>query len=126
MHISRNVALEGLIRGDIAAIGMNLTHLQRARQAYPDIPFRVIARGRDLPNDILLAGRHVPQETVERVRQAFAEHGPALLEAMLVGEDNQKFAGGQFIPTISDADYDYVRSMYRTIGRPELSQFVGE
>lgn len=45
MNISRNVAVEGLIRGDIAAVGMNFTHLQKIRKAFPDHGFRAIARG---------------------------------------------------------------------------------
>lgn len=124
--MNRNVGLEALIRGDIAAVGMNFTHLKKAEAAYPEVAFRVIARGRDLPNDVLLAGAHVPKEVVETLRTAFAEHQEALMKAMLVGDDNQKFKGGRFLPTISDADYDYVRSMYATIGFPEFSDFVGD
>ena len=47
--IKRNVAIEALIRGDIQAIGMNFGHLNKARAAYPDVAFTVVARGPDLP-----------------------------------------------------------------------------
>jgi phosphonate transport system substrate-binding protein len=30
-----------------------------------------------------------------------------------------------FLPTPRDADYNYVRAMYRTIGQPQFSDFVG-
>lgn len=123
--ISRNVAVEALIRGDVAAVGMNFTHLGRIREAFPDVAFTVVARGRDLPNDILIASPGVPDEIVEAVRTAFIDHQDSLLEAVLQGEDNQKYGGGSFLANISDADYDYVRSMYRTIGIADFSQFVG-
>lgn len=124
--ISRNVAVEALIRGDIAAVGMNFGHLQRIREKMPDQPFTVIARGRDLPNDILIAGPHVPAAIVDRMRDAFADHSKELLAAVLTGEDNQKYAGGHFLRTVEDKDYDYVRSMYRTIGVETFAKFVGD
>ena len=123
--ISRNVAIEALIRGDIAAIGMNFGHLNRARAAYPDVAFTVVARGRDLPNDILVVRSDADPTMVEKVEKAFVEDGAALLDAVLKGEDNQKYKGGFFLAAVDDADYDYVRSMYRTIGVDGFSQFVG-
>ena len=122
--ISRNTAVEALIRGDIAAVGMNFSHLERIRAAFPEQAFTVVARGRDLPNDILIAAPTVADEMVETVRTAFLDHQDALLDAVLTGEDNQKYAGGRFLANIDDSDYDYVRSMYRTIGVEDFSQFV--
>ncbi|MCR9176771.1 MAG: PhnD/SsuA/transferrin family substrate-binding protein [Alphaproteobacteria bacterium] len=123
--ISRNVAIEALIRGDIQAIGMNFSHLQRARAAYPDVAFTVVARGRDLPNDILVVRSGLDQSVVDKVKTAFVEDGAALMAAVLKGEDNQKFKGGFFLPKVDDADYDYVRSMYKTIGVDTVTDFVG-
>ena len=123
--ISRNVAIEALIRGDIEAIGMNFSHLQRARDAYPDVAFTVVARGRDLPNDILVVRSGLDQSVVDKVKTAFVEDGAALMAAMLKGEDNQKFKGGFFLSKVDDADYDYVRSMYKTIGVDTVTDFVG-
>lgn len=126
MNISRNVAVEGMIRGDIAAIGMNFTHLQKIRKTFPDHGFRVIARGRDLPDDILVAGAHVPEATVVKVRAAFVEHGKVLMTALVSGADDvKKYTGGVFLPKVSDRDYEYVRSMYRTIGVTAFDGFVG-
>lgn len=126
MNISRNVAVEGMIRGDIAAVGMNFTHLQKIRKAFPDHGFRVIARGRDLPNDILVAGPHVPDAAVATVRTAFTDHGKEMMAAVLEGADDvKKYTGGVFLPKVVDADYDYVRSMYRTIGVTAFDSFVG-
>jgi len=123
--ISRNVAIEALIRGDIAAIGMNFGHLQRARAAYPEVAFTVVARGRDLPNDILVARSDADPAVVEMVTKAFVEDGKDLLAAVLKGEDNQKYKGGFFLATVDDADYDYVRDMYKTIGVDGFKNFVG-
>tara|TARA_E500000318_G_scaffold86547_1_gene83254 strand:- start:3043 stop:3906 length:864 start_codon:yes stop_codon:yes gene_type:complete len=124
--ISRNVAIEALIRGDLSAIGMNFGHLQKARKAYPDVAFTVIARGRDLPNDILVARSGLDKDVVEKVRKAFEEDGQDLLAAVLKGDDNQKYRGGFFLSSVNDADYDYVRSMYKTIGVERFTSFVGD
>jgi len=124
--INRNVAVEALIRGDIAAIGMNFDHLRRIREAFPETAFQVVARGRDLPNDVLIVAPDVPDEIVETVRTAFIEDQDALMAAVLEGTDNQKYEGGHFLPRVSDADYEYVRAMYRTIGVPQFSEFVGD
>ncbi|MEO9900252.1 PhnD/SsuA/transferrin family substrate-binding protein [Nisaea sp.] len=124
--ISRNIAIEALIRGDISAIGMNFGHLQKARKAYPDVAFTVIARGRDLPNDILVARSGLDKDVVEKVGKAFEEDGKDLLAAVLKGDDNQKYRGGFFLSSVNDADYDYVRSMYKTIGVKRFTSFVGD
>lgn len=122
--ISRNVAAEALIRGDIAAIGLNYGHLNSIRKAFPDAAFAVVARGRDLPNDILVARKDIPEEVFVKVREAFLKHGNELMNAVLKGEDNQKFKGGIFITDVKDSDYDYVRSMYRTIGVESFDSFI--
>ncbi|MCG8446836.1 MAG: PhnD/SsuA/transferrin family substrate-binding protein [Hyphomicrobiales bacterium] len=124
--ISRNVAVEALIRGDIAAVGMNFGHLQRIRAAFPDTSFTVVGRGRDLPNDILVARAGVSDEAFEKIRNAFLNDSGTLMEAILQGEDNQKYKGGFFLTEIDDSDYDYVREMYRTIGVDTFSAFVGD
>jgi phosphonate transport system substrate-binding protein len=124
--ISRNVAVEALLHGDIAAIGMNFGHLQSIREAYPEVAFTVIARGRDLPNDVLVAKSDLDPEVLAKIREAFVSKGSELMSAVLAGEDNQKYKGGFFLAEVNDADYDYVRSMYRTIGVESFGQFVGD
>jgi phosphonate transport system substrate-binding protein len=126
LHVSRNVAVESLIKGDVAAIGMNATHLAGIRSKFPDTAFKVIARGRDLPNDPLLAGAHVDLTVIAKMQAAFTENAPALIQALLKGEDTQKYQGMHFLAAIEDRDYDYVRSMYATIGYPEYAEFVGQ
>lgn len=124
--ISRNVAVEALIRGDVAGIGMNFTHLMKVRKAFPDKAFTVVARGRDLPNDILVARNDVDDTLFSKVRDAFLNDGEKLMEAVLKGDDNRKYAGGFFLTAVDDSDYDYVRSMYQTIGVADFGKFVGD
>lgn len=129
LHVSKPVAWESLKRGDVAAIGMNygnfLGFRAKEKQLEPGA-FKVIARGPDLPNDMLMAAAHVDKRIVERTRAAFEEHAQELISAILVGEDNQKYKGMKFLPKIQDADYNYVRSMYETIGYPRFAAFVGD
>ena len=127
MHVNRNVAVEAMKRGDVAAIGINRTDLPGLSKKFPDVVFKVIARGRDLPNDVLLAGKHVPDATVTAMKKVFSENSAALIDAVLMGPDeNQKFKGMAFIPSIADKDYNYVRKMYATIGQPQYAAFVGD
>lgn len=123
--VNRNVAVEAMINGDVAAVGMNHGHLRKIRTAFPDTAFTVVARGRDLPNDILVARADLDAETLEKIRAAFVDHGAELMGAVLKGDDNQKYAGGFFLTGIQDSDYDYVRDMYKTIGIDTITDFVG-
>lgn len=123
--ISRNIAAEALIRGDVAAMGMNEGHLQSIREAFPEAAFTVIARGRDLPNDVLVARNGLDPEIVEKMREVFRTKGADLMNAVIQGDDNKKYEGGFFLTGITDADYDYVRSMYATIG-VDTNSFAGE
>ncbi len=126
VHVNRNVGVEAMKRGDVAAIGINRTDLPGLSKRHPDVVFKVIARGRDLPNDVLLAGTHVPDATVAQMKKVFTENSDALIAAVLLGPDeNQKFQGMKFIPSIADADYNYVRKMYAPIGQPQYASFVG-
>ncbi len=127
IHLNRNVAVEAMKRGDIAAVGINRTDLSGLTKKFPDAAFKVIARGRDLPSDVILAGAHVSDEVIAKLRKTFAENSDSLVAAILQGPDeNQKFLGMRFIAAISDKDYNYVRRMYSTIGQPQFDDFVGK
>lgn len=124
--IKRNVAVEAMIRGDVQAVGMNLTHLRNIREKFPDSKFAVVGRGPDLPNDILIVASYVPEPVVASIKKAFLENGPALMTGVLKGEDTKKYEGGHFLSTVVDSDYDMVRGMYATIGVDKFSGFLGE
>ena len=128
-HIDRNVAWEALKRGDVAAVGLGYRKLVIVREKEKDLPpgaFRVIARGPDLPNDVLVAGPHVPAQRVALVKRVFVERSAELVAAILTGQENQKYQGMQFVGNVDDRDYEYVRAMYRSIGRPQFAEFVGD
>jgi phosphonate transport system substrate-binding protein len=124
--IKRNVAVEAMVRGDVQAVGMNLTHLRSVREKFPGQKFAVVGRGPDLPNDILIAASYVNPDIVETVRKAFLEKGDQLMSGVVKGDDARKYEGGYFVATVNDKDYDMVRLMYATIGVPEFSKFLGE
>jgi phosphonate transport system substrate-binding protein len=126
VFLRRNVAVEALRRGDLAAIGMNLTHIQQIRRAVPDVKLAVLGRGRDLPDDLIIAAPNVPGETVMLVRRAFVDHAGPLMQAIVQVEANQRWAGGTFLPNVADRDYDLVRNMYRAVGINEFTRFIGQ
>ncbi|MFW5733478.1 MAG: phosphate/phosphite/phosphonate ABC transporter substrate-binding protein [Oceanidesulfovibrio sp.] len=127
-YIDQNVGWQALKRGDVAAFGTtNSKFMQlRSKDELPAGAFMVLERGRDLPNDILLVGTHVDDKAVENVRKAFETHSDELIAALLVGEENQKYHGMKFLSKVKDEDYNYIRSMYATIGYPQYAEFVGE
>lgn len=126
VFLKRNVAMEALIKGEIAAIGLNRTHIDQITEKFPDQKLRVLLKGAELPNDVLLASPKVSVEVVSAVRKTFAEHGEELLAAITSTEENEKYIGGSFNATVTDADYDVVRKMFNTVGVTEFNEFVGE
>ena len=127
LHTSVDLGWQALKRGDVAAWGMTTDKFLKLRGKDKDMEpgaFKVIARGPDLPNDMLLAAPHIDSATIALVKKAFIDNSDELVKAILIGEDNKKYKGMKFIPTVTDADYNYVRSMYITIGYPKFAAFV--
>ena len=125
VFLKLNVAAEALLRNDLAAIGMNQTHLDRVRKAFPDKKFRSLGDGIDLPNDLILASPKVKPETVAAFRKAFVEHADSIMSAIVSTKENKKFEGGKFLPDVKDSDYDVVRKMFVNVGVNEFTKFVG-
>ena len=71
VFLKRNVAMEALIAGKIAAIGVNKTHIDQITEKFPDQKLRILVKGPELPNDVLLASATVKPEVIEAVRKAF-------------------------------------------------------
>ena len=127
LHTSVDLGWQALKRGDVTAWGMTTDKFLKLRKQDKDLEpgaFKVIARGPDLPNDVLLAAPHVDAKLITKVEKTFIENSGELVGAILTGEDNKKYKGMKFIPTVADADYNYVRSMYITIGYPKFASFV--
>jgi phosphonate transport system substrate-binding protein len=126
VFLNRNVAVEALIKGEIAGIGLNRTHIDSITEKFPDQKFRVLVKGEQLPDDILLASAKVDPQVVETVRKTFTDHGAEILAALTSTEENAKYIGGTFNPMVTNADYDVVRKMFENIGITEFTEFVGE
>lgn len=126
VFLNRNVAVEALIAGDISGIGLNRTHIDSITKKFPDQNFRVLVKGDQLPDDILLASPRVSPEVVEIVRKTFAENSDALLAAVTSTEENAKYIGGAFNASVTNDDYDVVRKMYENLGITEFTEFVGQ
>lgn len=127
LHTSVDLGWQALKRGDVAAWGMTTDKFVKLRSKDKEFQpgaFRVIARGPDLPNDVLLAASHVDQDAIKAIRETFSKHSDELVQAIMKGEDNQKYAGMKFLSTVKDEDYNYVRSMYTTAGFPQFDSFL--
>lgn len=127
LHTSVDLGWQALKRHSVAAWGMTTDKFEKVRAKDTEFEpgaFKVIARGPDLPNDVLLAGPHVDRETIKKMKEVVSANSDALVKAILQGSDNKKYAGMKFIPEVKDEDYNYVRSMYRTIGYPKFAAFV--
>lgn len=126
VFLNRNVAVEALIKGEIAGIGLNRTHIVSITEKFPDQKFRVLVKGEQLPDDILLASPKVAPEVVDIVRKTFADNNGAILAALTSTEENAKYIGGKFNASVTNSDYDVVRKMFENIGITEFTEFVGE
>ena len=126
-HTTIKVGWEALKRGDVAAFATTndkLLKLRAKEKQFQPGAFRVIARSRDLPNDIVLHRKGLDKNTVNKIKTALTNHSDEMISAILTGEDNKKYTGMKFLPNTKDSDYDYVRSMYKTIGVNRFNKFM--
>ena len=132
MHTAERIGYESMKRGDVAAWGANyVSDFLRLRDQDTETPpgaFRVVARGPDLPNDVMVAGTHVDPEIAREFRDVIVDNSDRLIQAIVDqgGEENQKYRGMRFISNIDDSSYDYVRAAYGSIGQDRFDQFVGD
>ena len=119
-----NAVHEALKRGDVAAVGIGCHDYEEFMAEEDAADYPIIMEGELLPPDLLLARSGLDDATVETVRNTFTEHFDELLAAMLEGKDNAKYDGAELVQ-VTDEDYDVVRSMYRSIGADDFTEFVG-
>lgn len=126
VHTSTAQAWEALKRGDVAAVGLShsgyLALLEKEAAGSPGV--RTLARGKDLPGDLLLLGAHVPAEQGERLRRALLEHAQEFIAAIAATPGNAKYRDMQFLPASRDEDYNGIREMYATAGYPAYAEFI--
>ncbi|MGF1682129.1 PhnD/SsuA/transferrin family substrate-binding protein [Photobacterium makurazakiensis] len=126
LNLHRNVSVEAMLRGDVDAVAISSAYLDGIRKLFPNEGFKVIGRGPDLPNDQIVAGKHVSQSDIELVRRAFADNQEEMLNAIMSAEMNKKYTGGRFLTDVDDSDYDYIRRMYQSVGLMSFDKFLGE
>ena len=85
----------------------------------------MIEEGPILPPDLLVGRNGLDAETVTTIQTTFRDHFDNLLNAMLEGKDNAKFANAKLVE-VSDQDYDRVRAMYESVGVNDFSNFLGD
>ena len=126
VHTSSEVGFQALKRGDVAAWGNSGLNYRTLRDNDTEMApgdFRAIARGPDLPNDVLMAGGHVADDVVARMRDAFAEPASAKrLHEALAAVGRGKYALTTFLPDVADSDYDYMRAAFRAIGQDQFAE----
>lgn len=125
INISKHVAFHTLVRGQVAALGFSKQRFEQFLDEDDSVAkedFIVLAEGPHLPSDLIVASRRVPEEVVMRLRKAFEKDSEEILEAILVGQRNQKYSDIRFQTALSDSDYDYVRKMYQTAGLEHFSK----
>ncbi len=116
---------QALKRGDVAAVGIGCHDYEEFMDTEDDpAAFTLLAEGPVLPPDLLMAREGLDPATIETVRTTFVDHFDTLLPAMLEGKDNAKYDNATLV-TVSDADYDVVRSMYQAVGVDDFSEFIG-
>ena len=91
----------------------------------PETDFRLLAEGDPLPNDVFIASPNLSEEFIGELRTGMTENEEAILEAIVQGEENDKYVGAELVEA-QDSDYDYMREAYRAIGVNDFSEFVGE
>ena len=123
VNLSKLVAWKSFVRGKVDAIGINQSRFElfKSKERLPSDAYKIIAKGPELPNDLIVAAEHVPAEVNAKIQQAFADNGEKLLLAILQGERNEKYKEMSFFTDIKDSDYNYVREMYRTAGYAEFA-----
>ncbi|AHF75175.1 Phosphonate ABC transporter periplasmic phosphate-binding protein [Sodalis praecaptivus] len=124
------LAWEALKNGSLDAVGMGRSDLESFLSQEPkgqQNAYRVLARSGDLPNDLLMAGAHVPAQTIRTLRQAIIDHSASLIASIGQGAEHVKrYQGMRFLTAMADKDYNVVRAMYRTAGYPEYAEFIGD
>ena len=116
---------EALRRGDVDAVGIGYHDYEEFMAEDDPAQYRVLAEGPVLPPDLLMGREGLDEAVVATIQQTFTEHFDTLLPAMLEGKDNAKYENATLV-SVTDADYDDVRSMYQAVGVDDFSQFLGD
>ncbi|MEG5034440.1 PhnD/SsuA/transferrin family substrate-binding protein [Microcoleus sp. AT3-D2] len=101
---------------DALAIGVNRYKDLLKTDGLSTNDFRIIATGQPLPSDLFVASSNLPNTLVENIRDRLVENQDKLIEAILVGKDNDKYQGAKLVAA-NDTDYNMIREVYKAIGQ---------
>lgn len=117
MMLGSEEGMEALAEGKVAAWGGSRTDYESYKVVGKR--FREIKQGSPLPSDLIVVSDLLDQRLVADFKQRIIDNQNKLIEALVQGEETQKFRGSRLVP-VEDADYDIIRDVYMSIGAGEL------
>ncbi|MGL5080334.1 MAG: phosphate/phosphite/phosphonate ABC transporter substrate-binding protein [Microcoleaceae cyanobacterium] len=115
--------LEALVAGQVDAWAGSFTDYQSflKTENRSEADFRILQEGPALPNDLIMISELLPPEIREDYKQKIIDHKDQLIQALITGEETQKYAGAEIAPT-QDSDYEMIREVYKAMGEEDLIQ----
>ncbi len=123
---------QAFVNQDTDAIGISQDGFDRMLEAsgLTEAEVPIIVTGPDYPADVFIAGSHLAPEFREELLALMTEHADELVAAITAtaeveDAETDKYVGAELMP-VEDADYDYMREAYQSIGVDDFTEFVGE
>lgn len=117
MMLGSQEGMEALAEGKVDAWGGSKTDYEGYKISGKS--FREIEKGSPLPNDLIVASDFLDPKVVAGYKKRIIENQDKLLQALVAGEETQKYKGSRLVP-VEDSDYDIIRDVYQAIGEGEL------
>lgn len=105
---------EAFLTGETDTLALTALNYEDLVEEEGDI-FNVVAEGPALPNDLIVASPHLPEDLVEFLEEKMIENGDVLIDAIVSTGENDKFSESEFI-NAEDSDYDGLRDAYELLG----------
>ena len=117
MMLGSQEGMEALAEGKVDAWGGSKTDYEGYKISGKS--FREIEKGSPLPSDLIVASDFLDSKVVAEYKKRIIENQDQLIEALVLGEETQKYKGSRLVP-VEDSDYDIIRDVYQEIGEGEL------
>ncbi|MDI9468876.1 MAG: PhnD/SsuA/transferrin family substrate-binding protein [Bacillota bacterium] len=114
VRVLGNANEEAFLDNEIDLLPTTLINYQQLR-AKQLLRVNIIWQGNQLPNDLLVGGSHLDKAFVEGIRTAIVEKSDALMAAILVSKENEKYAESRFVEA-NDSEYAELREAYKALG----------
>ena len=119
MMLGSQEGMEALAEGKVDAWGGSKTDYEGYKISGKS--FREIEKGSPLPSDLIVASDFLDSKVVAEYKKRIIENQDKLLQALVAGEETQKYKGSRLVP-VEDSDYDIIRDVYQAIGEGERSE----